>query len=155
MTAVTPPPEAVELTRRLRLLVISSYLPGVGGGELQTALQVRTLAERGHGLRVFDIGSNPGAPSREVLDGILVQRIRGPNWPLLEGMVAQVGLFLRLLRLLPGLDLVQFNHLGPALVTTRLLTGLFRVSRFRFSAFKMVKEVVPLFTERSMATWAI
>lgn len=111
----------------LRILVITSYLPGVGGGELQTALQVETLARRGHRVTVLDIGSNPEAPAREVIRGIPVMRVRAPRWPILEGVVAQAGFFLLLRRLLPGHDLIQFNHLGPELLATRWLAARFEV----------------------------
>ena len=111
----------------LRILVISSYLPGVGGGELQTALQVETMAGRGQSVTVLDIGTNPDAPSRELIHGIPVLRVRAPRWPLIEGVVTQIRFFLCLLRLLPRHDLVQFNHLGPELVTTRWLAARFKV----------------------------
>jgi len=111
----------------LRLLVVSSYLPGVGGGELQTALQVKMLARRGHTLRVLDIGSNPAAPAYELIDGVPVERFKAPKWPLLGGMVAQVKFCWRLRQLLPHVDMVQFNHLGLELVSTLLLARCYGV----------------------------
>lgn len=107
---------------RLRLLVISSYLPGVGGGELQTALQVKVLARRGHEIRVLDMGSNPQAPAAEVIDGIPVDRLLAPQWPLLSGLIVHFRLLLYLRRVLSQVDLVQFNHLGPALLATWWMT---------------------------------
>lgn len=58
------------------LLVSDSYPPLIGGATRTTHLLARGLFERGHQVAVATI-SQQGAPAREVLDGVHVQRLGG------------------------------------------------------------------------------
>jgi glycosyltransferase involved in cell wall biosynthesis len=85
------------------LFVLEYYPPHVGGAETLFSTLAAALVRRGHAVRVFT-GSLPGAPLREVLDGVEVVRV-----PLgrLRRFRFTFGMTRRLLPLARGADLVH------------------------------------------------
>jgi glycosyltransferase involved in cell wall biosynthesis len=117
----------ISSDRPLRLLFLSSYLPDIGGGELQTALQVRILVQRGHHVSVIDLGDNPHAPLQETIDGATIYRYRASANPLLGRFVNQLRLIRLVKSRISNADLIHFNHIGASLPAARLVAALKRV----------------------------
>jgi glycosyltransferase involved in cell wall biosynthesis len=108
----------------MRLLVLSSFPPGVGGGELQTLAQLRELASRGHDITVIDLHPRHDGPAFETVDGIAVHRIRTPRWPVLRAISYHAKLMLRAILSSRRADVVQFNHIGTAVISAAPWVGL-------------------------------
>ena len=105
---------------RLRVLKLSSYLPDIGGGELQTHAVGRALRRVGVRVRVIDTRGAGGVPRAVRIDGIPVVRFSTPGWRGVDALVLHGRILALLGRLLPRVDLVQVNHLGPALLPALL-----------------------------------
>jgi L-malate glycosyltransferase len=113
--------------RRIRVLKLTSYLPRVGGGELQTHALSRTLRQVGVSVTVVDTRGEARIALCDRLDGIPVLRHRTPGVPGLDLLWQQAALQRRLKRLLPRTDIVQVNHLGPALLPAMVMARRHRV----------------------------
>ena len=59
------------------LLLPCNYLPAAGGVETAVAELASHLKARGHEVTVLTVSSAPHLPSRELIDGIEVQRLPG------------------------------------------------------------------------------
>lgn len=103
--------------RPLRILVLSSFPPALGGGELQTLLQLKEMARRGHTVTVVDLNPHHTGPSWDDVEGLPVKRIRTPRMPFLRAVVYHATLMWCTHRLCRSCDLVQVNHISPALVS--------------------------------------
>ncbi len=99
----------------LRVVKLSSYMPGIGGGELQTHAIGRAMRRIGIQVRVVDTRGE-GGPACSRLDGIPVLRYRTPGIPLVDVAVQQARLTALLARLRGRCDVLQVNHLSSALL---------------------------------------
>jgi hypothetical protein len=68
--------QAAADSDRVDVLVLSSFPPGVGGGEMQTREQLIRMVRRGRRVHVIDLTPRYGGPERDVDDGIVVHRVR-------------------------------------------------------------------------------
>ncbi|MFQ5767737.1 MAG: glycosyltransferase, partial [Acidobacteriota bacterium] len=98
------------------MLTLSSYLPVIGGGELQTHAMARALATARVQVRVVDTRGAPGPPLCERIDRIPVLRYRTPGLRGIDFLVQQVKLAALLGRWRDRTDIIQVNHLGPAIM---------------------------------------
>src|SRR5262245_62726946 len=74
------------VSKPLRLLVLSQLPPGVGGGELQTLLQLREMVRLGHHVTAIDLTPRHDGPDEERIDGVRVLRVRTPRAPVLRAL---------------------------------------------------------------------
>lgn len=111
------------------LLVLSSFPPALGGGELQTLLQLREVARRGHRVTVIDIRPHADRGGEESIDGIRVVRLRAPRLPVLRSIVFHARLLASVLRHGRGADVAHVNHIGSALTTGGTALGVLSVPR--------------------------
>ncbi len=105
----------------VRVLKLSSYMPSIGGGEMQTHAISRAMRRQGIQVRVIDIRGEGPAFTCQRFQGIPVMRYTTPGWPLVDTLVQQFRLWQWLRRLLPLSDVVQVNHLSMALVPAWLM----------------------------------
>jgi glycosyltransferase involved in cell wall biosynthesis len=56
-------------------VVITTFLPSVGGAEMQTLVQCQHLLQRGHAMQVMTFHHNAAWSSHEVIDGVPVTRV--------------------------------------------------------------------------------
>src|SRR5262249_10147911 len=114
-------------TRPLRLLVLSQLPPGVGGGELQTLLQLREIVRLGNRVTAIDLTPRHEGPDEDAIDGIRVLRVRTPRVPVLRALAyhRRIGALAR--REGRHADVAQLNHLGTALVTAAPILRSLRV----------------------------
>ena len=103
--------------RPLRLLVLSQLPPGVGGGELQTLLQLREMVRLGHRVTAIDLTPRHEGPDEETIEGVRVLRVRTPRAPVLRALAYHRRIASLVRRLGPDADVAQLNHLGTGLVT--------------------------------------
>jgi glycosyltransferase involved in cell wall biosynthesis len=100
----------------IRLLLVSYYYPpSIGGVERQSHLLARKLVERGHQVQVV-CATQPGAPRRELLDGVCIERVtagRGSRWTKMAMYLSAMGA--AALRLGRDADVIQVQQaLYPA-----------------------------------------
>lgn len=103
--------------RRVDLLVLSSFPPGVGGGEIQTRAQLLGMVRRGHRVHVIDLEPRHGGPALEDDEGIVVHRVRTPRAPLARAAWYHATIAALAWRLGRHARVAQINHLGTGLVT--------------------------------------
>ena len=103
--------------RPLRLLVLSQLPPGVGGGELQTLLQLRELVRLGHRVVAIDLTPRQEGPDEETIEGVRVLRVRTPRAPVLRAVAYHRRIAALAGELGREADVAQLNHLGTGLVT--------------------------------------
>ncbi|MBI4450096.1 glycosyltransferase family 4 protein [Candidatus Uhrbacteria bacterium] len=60
------------------LMVIGQYRPVIGGAQRQCELLARTLVARGYVVRVLTMRSQRGDAAEEIVDGVVVERIKYP-----------------------------------------------------------------------------
>ena len=105
----------------ISVLKHSSYMPSIGGGEMQTHAIGRAMRRAGIRVRVIDTRGEGPRNTCQRLDGIPVLRYTTPGLPILDTLVQQVRLRHLLRRLLPSCDLVQVNHLSTALIPAYIM----------------------------------
>ena len=84
-------------TLPLRLLfVVDGFYPATGGAEKQVRLLARAFADAGHSVRIVAPWLDQTLPRKEVVDGILVQRLAYPKIKLLGAalLCAHYGVWL-------------------------------------------------------------
>src|SRR5262245_52278079 len=110
-------PSPATVPSRVRILVLSSFPPAVGGGEIQTLLQTREMARRGHEVTVIDLRPRPDGPTEETLDGVKVVRVPGASAPVIGTLGFHLRLAARVRAAARAADVVQLNHIGTGLIT--------------------------------------
>lgn len=125
--ASAPKRESARTRRRLiRVVKLSSYPPGIGGGEKQTHAVAKTMRRQGMQVRVVDTRGDGGARCTRV-DGVPVLRYETPGYPVIDLFSQRLKLGALLRRLESRCDILQVNHLGPALfaaLATRRRAGI-------------------------------
>ncbi|HVQ35679.1 MAG TPA: glycosyltransferase family 4 protein [Candidatus Bathyarchaeia archaeon] len=111
------------------VLVLSSLPPALGGGELQTMVQLKELVRRGHRVTAIDTRPRHDGPSEEDVDGVRVLRIRTPRAPVLRTIAFHTRLAGLVLRHGRRAGVAHVNHVGTALSTAGPLLGLLSVPR--------------------------
>ncbi len=93
------------------LMAISHFPPAVGGTERQAYALAAGLARAGHRVTVLTL-ARPGAPSRELRDGVLVERVlTGTGRGVLFAATYGLSLLRHLRRLQPGHAVLHAHHL--------------------------------------------
>lgn len=113
--------------RPLRLLVLSQLPPGVGGGELQTLLQLREMVRLGHRVTAIDLTPRHDGPAEEMMEGVRILRVRTPRAPVLRALAYHGRIAALTGREARRADVAQLNHLGTGLVTAAPILKALRV----------------------------
>jgi glycosyltransferase involved in cell wall biosynthesis len=114
-------------TRPLRLLVLSQLPPGLGGGELQTLLQLREMVRLGHRVTAIDLTPRHEGPDEDTIDGVRILRVKTPRAPLLRALAYHRRIAALTRREGRDVDVAQHNHLGTGLVTAAPILKSLRV----------------------------
>jgi L-malate glycosyltransferase len=114
---------------RADVLVLSSFPPGVGGGELQTREQLLRIVRRGRRVHVIDLEPRHGGMATEDDEGIVVHRVRVPRTPVLRACMYHARIASLAWRLGRRARVVQINHLGTGMITAAPLLAALRVPR--------------------------
>ncbi len=115
-------------SRELRVLVLSSFPPGVGGGELQTLLQLKELQRLGCRVTVIDLCPRHQGPEREIYEGLEVIRLVTPRLPVIRSLWFH-GKILRALLRQKEADVAHINNIGTALYSASPILALRRIPR--------------------------
>jgi len=93
------------------LMVLGHFPPAIGGTETQARCLAAGLASMGHRVTVLTL-ARPGAPARETLDGIAVERaLTGRGRGLLFAVMYGASLLRHLRRLRAGHAVLHAHHL--------------------------------------------
>lgn len=93
------------------LMLISHFPPAVGGTERQAYGLAAGLAGLGHRVTVLTL-ARPGAPARELLDGVAVERaLSGEGRGIVFALTYGVSLLRHVRRLRPGHAVLHAHHL--------------------------------------------
>lgn len=111
------------------LLVLSSYPPGVGGGEIQTRAQLLAMVRRGRRIHVIDLEPRHDGPAAEIDDGIVVHRVRTPRAPLFRALAYHARIAAYVWRLGRGARAAQINHIGTGMITAAPLLAALGIPR--------------------------
>jgi glycosyltransferase involved in cell wall biosynthesis len=113
----------------MKILIIGCYPPDGSGGELQTQLQVREMAKRGHDVTVIDVLArySSGATDRE--GGVAIDRIVTPRIPLVRSVVYHAKVAWSVWRRGRCVEVAQLNNIGMALVSSVPMLGLMGIPR--------------------------
>jgi glycosyltransferase involved in cell wall biosynthesis len=111
------------------VLVLSSFPPGVGGGELQTREQLLRMVRRGRRVHVIDLEPRHGGPALEDDEGIVVHRVRAPRAPVLRACAYHATIASLAWRLGRRARVAQINHLGTGMITAAPLLAALSVPR--------------------------
>src|SRR4029450_8114529 len=114
-------------TRPLRLLVLSQLPPGLGGGELQTLLQLREMVRLGHRVTAIDLTPRHEGPDEDTIDGVRILRVKTPRAPLLRALAYHRRIAALTRREGRDVDVAQHNHLGTGLVNAAPILKSLRV----------------------------
>jgi glycosyltransferase involved in cell wall biosynthesis len=111
------------------VLVLSSFPPGVGGGELQTREQLLRMVRRGRRVHVIDLEPRHGGLAVEDDEGITVHRVRAPRTPVLRAVAYHATIASLAWRLGRRARVAQINHLGTGMITAAPLLAALSVPR--------------------------
>lgn len=105
------PRAAIHGRSRGILMLISHFPPAVGGTERQARGLAAGLARAGHRVTVLTL-ARPGAPPRETLDGVVIERaLTGVGRGVMFGVTYGVSLLRHLRRLRAGHAILHAHHL--------------------------------------------
>jgi glycosyltransferase involved in cell wall biosynthesis len=96
---------------------------------MQTLLQLREVVRRGHRVTVIDLRPRQEGPREEQIEGIRVIRILTPRAPVFRALAYHLRLVSSVIRAARGVDVVQVNHIGTALITASFVLSGLRVPR--------------------------
>jgi glycosyltransferase involved in cell wall biosynthesis len=113
----------------MKILVITCYPPEVGGGELQTQLQVRELVKRGHEVIVIDARARYTKDVADHDGPIPVIRIVTPGLPIIRSMVYHTKITWHTFRQGRGASVAHINNIGTALACSVPTLGLMGIPR--------------------------
>jgi glycosyltransferase involved in cell wall biosynthesis len=116
-------------TDTVDVLVLSSFPPGVGGGELQTREQLLRMVRRGRRVHVIDLEPRHGGLALEDDEGIVVHRVRAPRAPVLRACAYHATIASLAWRLGRRARVAQINHLGTGMITAAPLLAALSVPR--------------------------
>ena len=116
-------------TDRVDVLVLSSFPPGVGGGELQTREQLLRMVRRGRRIHVIDLEPRHGGAATEDDEGIVVHRVQTPRTPVLRALAYHARIASLAWRLGRRARVAQINHLGTGMITAAPLLAALGVPR--------------------------
>ncbi len=114
---------------RVDVLVLSSFPPGVGGGELQTREQLLRMVRRGRRVHVIDLEPRHSGLATEDDEGIVVHRVRAPRTPVLRACAYHATIASLAWRLGRRARVAQINHLGTGMLTAAPLLAALGVPR--------------------------
>ena len=112
---------------RVDLLVLSSFPPGVGGGEIQTREQLLRMVRRGRRVHVIDLTPRHAGRATEDDEGIVVHRVRTPRTPVLRAWAYHAKIAALSWGLGRRARVAQINHLGTGMFTAAPLLAALRV----------------------------
>jgi glycosyltransferase involved in cell wall biosynthesis len=95
---------------------LSSFPPGVGGGEIQTREQLIRMVRRGRRVHVIDLTPRHDGPESDLDDGIVVHRVRTPQAPVVRALAYHGTIALLTWRLGRRARVAQINHLGTGMI---------------------------------------
>jgi glycosyltransferase involved in cell wall biosynthesis len=107
---------AVADADRMDVLVLSSFPPGVGGGEIQTREQLIRMVRRGKTVHVIDLTPRHAGRSTEEDEGIVIHRVRTPRTPFVRAVAYHLGIAALVWRLGRRARVAQVNHLGTGMI---------------------------------------
>src|SRR5262245_36210040 len=111
------------------VLVLSSFPPGVGGGEIQTREQLLRMVRRGRRVHVIDLEPRHGGAAIEDDEGITVHRVRTSRAPVLRACAYHARIASLAWRLGRRARVAQINHLGTGMITAAPLLAALSVPR--------------------------
>lgn len=111
------------------VLVLSSYPPGVGGGEIQTREQLIRIARRGQIVHVIDLEPRHFGPSTENDEGVHVHRVRTPRTPLIRACAYHARIAFLAWRLGRRARIAQINNLGTGMISAVPVLAMLGVPR--------------------------
>ena len=114
---------------RVDVLVLSSFPPGVGGGEIQTREQLLRMVRRGRRIHVIDLEPRHGGPATADDEGIVIHRVRAPRTPVLRACAYHATIASLAWRLGRRARVAQINHLGTGMITAAPLLAALGVPR--------------------------
>jgi len=114
---------------RVDVLVLSSFPPGVGGGEMQTREQLLRMVRRGSRVHVIDLTPRHGGAAVEDDGGIVVHRVRTPRAPVVRSMAYHARIARLSWRLGRRARVAQLNHLGTGMIAAAPLLAMLGVGR--------------------------
>ena len=103
-------------TGRVDVLVLSSFPPGVGGGEIQTREQLIRMVRRGRRVHVIDLTPRYDGGATDDDEGIVVHRVRTPRTPVIRAMAYHLRIASLAWRLGRHARVAQINHLGTGMI---------------------------------------
>jgi len=114
---------------RVDVLVLSSFPPGVGGGELQTREQLIRMVRRGRRVHVIDLTPRYSGRATDEDEGILIHRVRTPRIPVVRALAYHATIASLTLRLGRRARVAQINHLGTGMIGSAPLLAALGVPR--------------------------
>jgi len=98
------------------VLVLSSFPPGVGGGEIQTREQLVRMVRRGRRVHVIDLTPRHSGPAMDEDEGIFIHRVRTPQMPVVRALAYHTTIVKLAWRLGRRARVAQINHLGTGMI---------------------------------------
>jgi glycosyltransferase involved in cell wall biosynthesis len=114
---------------RVDVLVLSSFPPGVGGGELQTREQLLRMVRRGRRVHVIDLTPRHDGAAIDDDEGIVVHRVRTPRAPVVRSMAYHARIARLSFRLGRRARVAQLNHLGTGMIAAAPVLAMLGVGR--------------------------
>jgi glycosyltransferase involved in cell wall biosynthesis len=107
-------------------MVLTRYYPALGGSENQARLQAAELVRRGHTVEVVTWRHEPVLPAHEVLDGVLVRRVRMGDGSVMSSVVSATLMAKELCRRVLGTDIVAAKGVNAPAHLAAVIAWVFR-----------------------------
>jgi len=107
---------AIADASRVDVLVLSSFPPGVGGGEIQTREQLIRMVRRGRSVHVIDLTPRHSGQATDEDEGIFIHRVRTPRTPVVRALAYHATIASLTWRLGRRARVAQINHLGTGMI---------------------------------------
>jgi glycosyltransferase involved in cell wall biosynthesis len=107
---------AVTDADRVDVLVLSSFPPGVGGGEMQSREQLIRMVERGRKVHVIDLMPRYEGRATDEDGGIIIHRVRTPRAPIVRAIAYHATIASLVWRFGRRARVAQINHLGTGMI---------------------------------------